>query len=108
MLLLSASESGWRAWYLGPNLPSEDIVYAVRKLKGHALALSLCHTINDKQLTIELIKIRRLLGRRTPILVGGAGVKAAVRIIMQIKALGISDLDEYRNCLEDFSKNINT
>ena len=104
---LSASESGWRALYLGANLPSEEIVYAVRKLDGRALTLSLCHTINDKLLSIELVKIRRSLGRRIPIFIGGAGVEAAAHTLSQINALTVSDFDEYRRQLEECAKNFN-
>ena len=59
---LAASESGWRALYFGPNLPSEEIVYAVKKLGAQALTLCLSHSLNDQKIPIEL---SRTFVRRT-------------------------------------------
>jgi len=68
---LAASESGWRASYFGPNLPSEEIAYAARSIKARALALSLCHRLVDHRLAPELSKLRRLVGDQLPIFITG-------------------------------------
>jgi cobalamin-dependent methionine synthase I len=97
---LSASESGWQVAYFGPNLPSDEIAYAVRKVKARALALSLCHRLDDQQLAMELNRIRRLVGPSLPIFIGGPGVAAARRSIVNIDAIAGNDLGEFRNRLE--------
>ena len=89
---LAASESGWQVFYFGPNLPSEEIAFAVKKLEAKVLALSLCHQLNDNKLTIELKKIRRMVGRRLPLFIGGPGVVAVKKTINAITevATGLS------------------
>ena len=62
---LAASESGWRIFYFGPNLPSEEIAYAVKRLRAKAVALSLCHTLNGNLLMSELQKLRRVVGEQS-------------------------------------------
>lgn len=97
---LSASESGWQVAYFGPDLPSEEIAYAVRRVKAKALALSLCHRLNDQTLSVELIKIRRLVGPSLPIFIGGPGAAAARRAIGRIDGIEGNDLGKFRKRLE--------
>lgn len=97
---LAASESGWQAIYFGPNLPSEEIAYAVKKLDARVLTLSLCHRLNDNKLTVELVKIRRLVGKRLPIFIGGPGAVAAQKTIEGIRAEVVNDLSEFRRRIE--------
>jgi methanogenic corrinoid protein MtbC1 len=99
---LAASESGWQAIYFGPNLPSEEIAYAVKKLDAKILTLSLCHRQNDNRLPIELTKIRRSLGSRIPIYIGGPGAVAAQKTIHKIRATVVDDLGEFRLKIEKF------
>jgi methanogenic corrinoid protein MtbC1 len=97
---LAASESGWRVLYFGPNLPSEEMAYAVKKFGAKAITLSLCHRLNDHQLAAELRKLRRLLGSRLPIFIGGAGALAAQKTIEAIGAVVVNDLRLFRDKLE--------
>ncbi len=97
---LSASESGWQVAYFGPDLPSEEIAYAVRQVKAKALALSLCHRLSDQTLTVELVNIRRLVGPSLPIFVGGPGTAASRRTIARINAIEGNDLGAFRDRLE--------
>jgi DNA-binding transcriptional MerR regulator len=100
---LAASESGWQAFYFGPNLPSEEIAFAVKKLDARVLALSLCHRLSDNNLLIELQKIRRLVGHRVPLFIGGPGVVAVKKTISSINAVIINDLRAFRDRLENLS-----
>ena len=100
---LAASESGWQVFYFGPNLPSEEIAFAVKKLGARVLALSLCHRLSDNNLAIELKKIRRLVGRRVPLFIGGPGVVAAEKTIISINAVIINDLRAFRDLLENLT-----
>jgi methanogenic corrinoid protein MtbC1 len=100
---LAASESGWQVFYFGPNLPSEEIAFAVKKLRAKVLALSLCHQLNENKLTIELKKIRRMVGRRMPLFIGGPGVVAVKKTINAINAVVINDLRAFRDRLENLT-----
>jgi methanogenic corrinoid protein MtbC1 len=103
---LSASESGWRALYFGPNLPAEEIVYAVKKCDAAALTLSIGHCLNDKRLPLELLKIRRSVGRRMPIFIGGEGVVSVRQTAAKIKAVVVDDLATFRDQLERFMRDV--
>ncbi|BBO71945.1 hypothetical protein DSCA_58750 [Desulfosarcina alkanivorans] len=101
---LAASESGWRVYYFGPNLPAEEIAYAVKKFRARALALSLCHLLNDHRLSGELKKLRRLVGSEPSIFIGGPGAGTVRRTIAQINAVSGADLGEFRDKLELLTK----
>mgnify|MGYP000283051757 CR=1 FL=1 len=97
---LAASESGWRAAYFGPNLPAEELAYAARRLKARALALSLCHRVKDNRLAPELRKLRRLVGSRLPIFVGGFGADIVQQMKLRCGVIVAQDLGEFRKNLE--------
>jgi len=101
---LAASESGWRVFYFGPNLPADEIAYATKKLNVKALALSLCHQLNDNRLGAELKKIRRLVGNDLSIFIGGAGTESVRKTIMQIRAVSGIDLGGFRDELEALAR----
>jgi methanogenic corrinoid protein MtbC1 len=101
---LAASESGWQVFYFGPNLPAEEIAYAVKKMNARVLTLSLCHRLVDNKLTLELKKIRRLVGMHTPLFIGGPGVTAAGKTIEEIRAMVVNDLGEFRQKLDEFTE----
>lgn len=97
---LAASESGWRVFYFGPNLPCEEVAYAVKRLKAKALALSLCHLLHDNRLITELKKLRRLVGDELNIFVGGPGAAVFREMKVGIDAIVGVDLTEFRKRLE--------
>ncbi len=97
---LAAAESGWTPLYFGPNLPSDEIAYAVKKCNARALSLSLCHSLNASRLSVELGKIRRAAGSDLPIFVGGPGVAAAGAALERIAAMVCDDLQTFRDRLE--------
>ena len=97
---LAASQSGWQVIYFGPNLPSQEIAYAVKKFKAKALTISVCHRLDDTKLVLEFKNLRRLVGWELPIFIGGSGSVVARRAIESIKAIWINDLRRYRDKLE--------
>jgi methylmalonyl-CoA mutase cobalamin-binding subunit len=101
---LAASESGWRVYYFGPNLPAEEIAYAAKKFSVRALALSLCHLLNDHRLSGELKKLRRLVGSDLPIFIGGPGTESVRQTLVQINAVSGIDLGGFRDKLEALAK----
>jgi methanogenic corrinoid protein MtbC1 len=100
---LVAAESGWKPFYFGPNLPSEEIVYAVNRLEAKALSLSLCHDLSDRHLIVELKKVRRMLDRQVPVFIGGSGVHASAEVIDRLGAVTVTDLEDFRNRLESLA-----
>lgn len=97
---LSAVESGWRVAYFGPNLPAEEIAYAAKKTGAKALALSLCHLINQERLVIELKNLRRLVGDGLPIFIGGAGAMGLGNAIGRINSYVGINLIGFRDTLD--------
>jgi methanogenic corrinoid protein MtbC1 len=97
---LAAAESGWRALYYGPNLPAEEIAYVVKKMKARALILSLSHCLNDGGFAAELRQIRRMVGKRLPILVGGSGLPAGMAALSVMGAEYVVSLGRLRRRLE--------
>jgi DNA-binding transcriptional MerR regulator/methylmalonyl-CoA mutase cobalamin-binding subunit len=97
---LTAAESGWQAFYFGPNLPSEEIAFAARKLDAQAIGLSLCHHLDDHSLAIELTRLRRAVGTDMPLIIGGTGAAAAVKKLDDMNVLVVNDLDAFRRQLE--------
>jgi MerR family transcriptional regulator, light-induced transcriptional regulator len=100
---VAASESGWRAAYFGPNLPAEELAYAVRRLKAGALALSLCQRVRDNRLAPELRNLRRLVGNRLPIFVSGPGADIVSVRNLRCGVIVAPDLDKFRKGLEKLS-----
>jgi len=97
---LAASESGWRACYFGPNLPSEEIAYAARRLETRALCLSLCHRLDDHHLPMEMTKLRRTVGKDMPVFVGGVGSGTITVLARELDIEIIHDLTMFRKRLE--------
>ena len=97
---LIASESGWQPYYFGPDLPSEEIVYAARKVNANALALSICHFLNHRKLIGELKRIRRLVRDKLPIFVGGSGADKILTGEETIGVTVVSDLKDFRQQIE--------
>jgi len=67
----TALTKGWRALYLGPNLPAEDICAAAEQSASRAVLLSIVYPQADPHLREELIKLRRLLPSSVSIIAGG-------------------------------------
>jgi DNA-binding transcriptional MerR regulator/methylmalonyl-CoA mutase cobalamin-binding subunit len=97
---LAAAESGWRACYCGPNLPSDEIAYAALRLEARAVCLSLCHRLDDNHLPVEMANLRRSVGPRIPLFVGGSGTEAIADLRKTLKIEVITDLRAFRNQLD--------
>jgi DNA-binding transcriptional MerR regulator len=70
---LVAQSMGWNALYLGPNLPVDDMLHAVRRPRASALALSLV-TTESPDVSADLDRLVRELPREIALLVGGSAV----------------------------------
>jgi MerR family transcriptional regulator, light-induced transcriptional regulator len=73
---LEAEAAGFEVAYLGPDLPAEEIAAAAAELNARVVALSLVFPADDPRLAGDLARLRRLVGERTTVLVGGAAAPA--------------------------------
>jgi len=95
----AALSAGWRAVFLGPDLPAEEIAFACRRSGARALALSLVFPTGDPDLPGELVRLRNLVGPRLAVLAGGS---AAPGYQPALEAVGfhlVPDLAELRYTL---------
>jgi methanogenic corrinoid protein MtbC1 len=98
-----AEEAGWNVYYLGPNLPAEEIAAAVRQLNAKAVALSLIYKDTEAHVVDEMKRLRRLIDSSIPVFVGG---RAAASIRGRLDEAGIKspgDLQEFRAELQVIS-----
>jgi DNA-binding transcriptional MerR regulator/methylmalonyl-CoA mutase cobalamin-binding subunit len=95
MAAITASAAGWRALYLGPNLPAEDIAGAVHQSGARAVALSMVYPPDDAAVGVELKKLRVLIGPDVVLIVGGRASHRYGAILEKIDAHivnGLTDL----------------
>ena len=97
-----AAYSGWKAIYLGSNLPVVDFINAAEKIEPKALALSIIYPPNDPQLKNELLKLK-LLKKEIIVFAGGRAAYSYVDVLEQINALLVKDLNEFRSKLISLS-----
>jgi methylmalonyl-CoA mutase cobalamin-binding subunit len=93
-----ADESGWDVYYLGANLPAEEIAAAVRQLSVRAIALSVVYRDGDNA-GEEILRLRELVGN-VPIFVGG---RASEAFCSKLSNAGIAcppDLNAFRTELQ--------
>jgi len=92
---------GWKALYLGPNLPTEEICAAAEQNKALAVALSIVYPAGDAHVNQELVKLRRLLAAPVAIIVGGRSAGSYKTVLEEIDAIVLPDANSFRDCLDD-------
>ncbi len=91
-----AEEGGWDAYYLGPDLPAEEIAGAVRQLGARAVAVSVIYRGSDASLIDELARLRRLVDPSIPIFAGGRAAGPLRERLTQLGLIVPADLLEFR------------
>jgi methanogenic corrinoid protein MtbC1 len=71
-----AQSCGARTYYLGPDLPANQIVWAASEIDARAVALGVM-TLSDAKLSSELGRVRRELADDVELWVGGGGAQKA-------------------------------
>jgi methanogenic corrinoid protein MtbC1 len=102
--LLAASageEYGWNVYYLGPDLPAEELAAAVRQLQPRAVALSVVYQNGNLQLQEELRKLRRYIDPAIDIIVGGRAVGSLRPFLEEIGIKCVEDLTQFQQELSD-------
>ncbi len=100
MAAISASAVGWRAIYLGPNIPAEDIARAVRQSGARAVALSIVYPADDPRVGQEIVKLDRMLDDNVTLFIGGRAAVGYRDTIESIEAELMTDLGQFQNKLE--------
>jgi len=91
---LTAAEYGWQPLYFGPNLPVEEIAAAVKQSSACAVAISITHLLDQHPLVNELRKLRRYIGDDLILFVGGQAVSGHTKILKEINAKHIPNVDQ--------------
>lgn len=97
---ITALSYGWRTLYLGPSLPAEDIAAAVNRSGAIAVGLSLVYPGDDPSLAAELQRLRKLVGRALPLLVGGRVARQYSTTLREIDAVFVDNLQQFANELD--------
>ena len=97
---ITAASQGWQVTYLGPNLPTEEIVGCAVQNEAKAIGLSIIYPTDDPHLANELRKLRRGIQEHVALFIGGSGAIAYARVISSIGAVRINDMSTFRNKLE--------
>jgi methanogenic corrinoid protein MtbC1 len=97
----AADEFGWNVYYLGPDLPAEEIAAAVRQLQPRAVGLSVIYKNGNLQVQEELKKLRRYIDPAINIIVGGRAAGAMQPFLEDIGIKCVEDLAQFQNELLD-------
>jgi methanogenic corrinoid protein MtbC1 len=97
---VTADYQGWRAIYLGPALPSNEIAGAVRLSRARAVALSIVYPEGRYGLEAELKNLRLLLPREVVLFTGGRAIPAYRSVLNEIEAIQMQDLSAFCAALD--------
>lgn len=94
-----AAGEGWRARFIGPDLPSDEIARATLTLDASLVALSAVHPRLDPVRVREVLSLREQLPRRIAVVVGGAGAAPHEAAWADAGILTFADLPSFREGL---------
>lgn len=97
LVAASARDLGWRVTYLGPNLPTEEIVACARARRARAIALSVVYPDRCPIIQEKLRKIRNLMPENMTLLIGGRAARGYAENLTDLKihwAYDLSSLDQ--------------
>jgi DNA-binding transcriptional MerR regulator/methylmalonyl-CoA mutase cobalamin-binding subunit len=90
MVAVSAAAEGWAVTYLGPDLPVDDLLSAAAETDAQAVAISVVHVPDQRDIAAALSETRGGLPARVPLLLGGA---AASTIELERELTGTMVID---------------
>ncbi len=96
IVAVTAAQAGWTPLYLGADIPSDEIAFAVAAREAAAVALSVSYPADDPRLPDALRRLRRQLPDRVVLLVGGAAAAGYHPVLAEIGALQPHDLATLR------------
>lgn len=95
-----AAMEGWHVTYLGPNLPTEEIVTAARTVQARIVALSIAYPSDDPMMLPALRKLRKTLPAETAVVAGGRAAMDYEAALREIGAGLVADMPAWRVELE--------
>jgi cobalamin-dependent methionine synthase I len=96
----AAVEIGWDPVFAGAELPADEIAAVVKRRSACAIGLSVVFPPADPSIRAELKRLRRLVGSKIAILVGGSGAASYDSEILEIEARRTEDLGVFQDALE--------
>ena len=100
MAAVTAASVGWRATFLGPDIPAEEMAVAAGMRRARAVALSLVYPSGDSRLGTELRNLRRSLPSEIALLVGGSVASSYDPVLRETGVLRLQDLSAFGAQLE--------
>lgn len=77
---------GWDVYYLGANVPEQELIKLIKKTKPKILALSVTMPFNIEKATIAINSVKKLKGVKPKIIVGGIAFNLIPDIYKKIGA----------------------
>lgn len=101
MAAIIAAADGWSYSYLGPDLPALAIASAVKRLDAQIIAVSVIAPRVAAQPGRELVALRRAVGKRREIFVGGSSAAVVDHVLHTTRATRVESLTAWRELLAD-------
>lgn len=98
-----AAGEGWRAVYLGADLPGDEIAIAAERLRARAIGVSIVYPAEDPAIEPDLRAMSQALGTQTPIFVGGEGARYHRALLERLELRAVETLSDLRSELSRLS-----
>ena len=95
-MAVAANFYGWNAIYLGTELSAEEIAYACDQTQSYTVALGIASPSDDPHLANTLRELKRKIGVRTSLIVGGKAVTGYTEVIQEINAVIVQTMGDLR------------
>ena len=96
-----AAYDGWSYHYLGPDLPGAAIGSMVKRVEARLVAVSIVAPTSAAQPARELLALRRAVGRRVDIVVGGPSSAVVDPVLADARAMRLDSLRDWRELLAE-------
>jgi methanogenic corrinoid protein MtbC1 len=98
---VSAAAEGWRAVFLGPDLPPQDVVVAADELGARLVALSTVDPPTEEGMTDAVGELRRRLPEDIGIVVGGPAVAKSGKMAAAEGVQVLTSQEDFREMLRE-------
>ena len=100
MSAVVAAQIGWNVIYLGASVPLEEILFSAECKEARAVGISLGYPMDDPKIPMMLEELMQGLPSKCHLLVGGSSTARYARLLSQIGALQITDLEHLSQTLD--------
>jgi DNA-binding transcriptional MerR regulator/methylmalonyl-CoA mutase cobalamin-binding subunit len=95
-MAVAANSYGWKAIYLGTEIPSDEIANTSKQTNARAVALGIARPSDDPHLPNALRQLHEQLDKGCTLLVCGAAVSGYTEVIEEINAVVVQTMGELR------------